>query len=435
MDRGILSSFPSDLIPEILSRLPAKSIGRFRCVSKQWGSILSRQDFPELFFTRSLARPRLLLVLQRANGELLVFSSPQPQNPYEKSLVVTADFHMKLRGHMLKYNMCSYASGLIYVPDYEIFENLESVNGKEKEGVICNPALGQFLTLPIPNMIIYRKSTSFLGFDPVDEQFKVLAEADISSNDYDHHGVLTFGTEKLRWRGNNHCPHYYRFSSQGICINGVLYYLADTTDEFSDLMISFDVKSEKFKFIEAECFRDRRATRLINYKGKLGGIDLTYDDDDAVVLTVSVLEDVEKKEWSKYVYTLPKHEVQVYNVFVAGMTARGEIVLAEKFTSKPYNVFFYNPEKNSLQSVEIQGVGANGEAFETDCRVFAFVDHVEDISLKTQVQLYKREDGTDEDEDEDDDEDGYEYGYEYEDGYGYEDGYEDDIEDEAKEVS
>ncbi|CAL9216866.1 unnamed protein product, partial [Arabidopsis halleri] len=125
MDGGENSGYiPIDLIPEILSRLPAKSVGRFRCVSKLWGSILTSQDFTELFLTRSSTRPRLLLVLQRANGELLFFSSPQPQNPYEKSLVVTADFHMKLHGHMLKYEMCSYASGLIYVPDYWMSEDL-----------------------------------------------------------------------------------------------------------------------------------------------------------------------------------------------------------------------------------------------------------------------------------------------------------------------
>ncbi|KAF2612047.1 hypothetical protein F2Q70_00013437, partial [Brassica cretica] len=42
--------------------------------------------------------------------------------------------------------------------------------------------------------------------------------------------------------------------------------------------------SETFKFVAAECFRDPQSTKLINYKGKLGGIDLTYDDSDAIEL-------------------------------------------------------------------------------------------------------------------------------------------------------
>ncbi|XP_023632975.1 putative F-box protein At1g30925 [Capsella rubella] len=419
MNRGeTLASMPNDLIPEILSRLPAKSIGRFRCVSKQWGSILSRQDFTELFFTRSSARPRLLLVLQRSNGELLFFSALQPQNPYEKSLVVTADYHMKLPGQMCGYNICSLASGLIYVPD---FITSEDVNKKSKRsggvGVICNPIMGQCVRLPVQGNL--RKSTSFLGFDPIDKQFKVVGE--VSPSFHGNHRILTLGTGKLSWRNNNHCPPYYCFSCQGINISGVFYYLAGNSTNFSDLLVCFDVKSEKFKVIEAECFRDYPATRLINFKGKLGGINFTYDADNAVVLSISFLEDVEKKEWSKYVYTFPMHEVRVRNVSVVGMTARGEIVLVEKFTSKPFCVFFFNPEKNTFQTVEIQGVGVNGEAFETDYRVFTFVDHVEDIGVKIQVQHHSEKD---EDEYGDQDEYGYPlYPHGDGNGYGYENGY------------
>ncbi|XP_010501685.1 PREDICTED: F-box protein At3g57590-like [Camelina sativa] len=270
---------PIDLIPEILSRLPAKSVGRFRCVSKQWESILSRQDFTELFFTRSSARPRLLLILQRSNGDLLFFSAPQPQNPYETSLVVTADYHMKLRGKILsRYEICSYASGLIYVNEFVISEDPAVCVNRFPMGVICNLIKGQFVTLPY--LCSYRHSTSFFGFDPIDNQFKVVGEAYPSFGDQrDKHKILTLKTGKLRWRGNNHCPTYYKFTCDGICINGVLYYLADADgSEFSNLIVCFDIKSEEFKLIEVECFKEQSATRLINYKGKLGGIDISYDE-------------------------------------------------------------------------------------------------------------------------------------------------------------
>ena len=91
----------------------------------------------------------------------------------------------------------------------------------------------------------------------------------------------------------------------GICINGILYYIGkDNVVGDSYLMIFFDVRSETFKFVAAECFRDPQSTNLINYKGKLGGIDLTYDDSDAIELCMLILEDVERKEWSKYLIVL-----------------------------------------------------------------------------------------------------------------------------------
>ncbi|CAA7047993.1 unnamed protein product [Microthlaspi erraticum] len=75
---------PYDLMIDIFSRLPKKSIARFHCVSKQWGSMFHSQDFTKLFLARSSARPRLLFAVKGYN-EWSFYSSPQRQNPYEKS--------------------------------------------------------------------------------------------------------------------------------------------------------------------------------------------------------------------------------------------------------------------------------------------------------------------------------------------------------------
>ncbi|CAN8285499.1 unnamed protein product [Cochlearia groenlandica] len=78
---------PNDLIIEILSRLPAKSIARFHCVSKLWKSMLVTPCFTKLFLTRSSSRPRLLFVVESLD-DWCFMTSPQPQphnNPYDKS--------------------------------------------------------------------------------------------------------------------------------------------------------------------------------------------------------------------------------------------------------------------------------------------------------------------------------------------------------------
>lgn len=85
---------------------------------------------------------------------------------------------------------------------------------------------------------------------------------------------MTLGTGELRWR-NIHCPSIHEPLSKGIYINGILYYLAEELDD-THVIVCFDVRSEEFKFIKAECFRYLDAIRLINYKGKLGGIRLPY---------------------------------------------------------------------------------------------------------------------------------------------------------------
>ncbi|KAG7598814.1 F-box associated domain type 3, partial [Arabidopsis suecica] len=367
-------SIPNDLFPDIFSKLSAKLIARCRCVSKLWASILSRQDSTELFLTKSSARPRLLFGVKRANGECLFFSSTQPRNPYEKSSrVVTADFHTKL-SEVISREICSYASGLIYLSDMRI-----SMKDEDVVRVICNPIMGKYTVLP--KLRRYVKSYSYLGFDPIDKQFKVLLMAYPSGPD--DHKILTLGTRKMRWR-KIHCPLTHDPFCGGICINGVFYYLAIKSDETlvnnrSYVIVCFDVRFEKFKFIDVDCFY-----HLINYKGKLGGINWNYasaDGSRTFELSMWVLDDAEKHEWSIYDYTFPEHEVVFYSIVLAvGMNGTGEIVLSEKFTSKRFYVFYFNPERNTLQRVEIQGL-------ENHCRVYTIADHVEDLNVNDPKQL------------------------------------------------
>ncbi|XP_019091876.1 PREDICTED: putative F-box protein At1g30930 [Camelina sativa] len=164
------NSIPTDLIVEIVSRLPAKSAARCRCVSKLWRTILRRQEFTDLFLTRSKARLRLLLAVKQ-DGEWGFYSTPQPQNPSEKfSLVVAAaDFHTKFSKGISKYN-CSYASGLIYFHKMCIPREDEDL-----KHVICNPLTGQYVILPqLRRGVSHSYSYSYLGFDPIDKEFKVL---------------------------------------------------------------------------------------------------------------------------------------------------------------------------------------------------------------------------------------------------------------------
>ncbi|XP_020866341.1 putative F-box protein At1g30925 [Arabidopsis lyrata subsp. lyrata] len=361
---------PTDVMLEILSRLPAKSAIRFRCVSKLWGSMLNRPYFTELFLTRSSARPRLIFGVVKRNGELLLYSSPQPRNLYKNSsLVVAADFHLKFSvdNNNCGYN-CEYTSGLIYFPR----------KYKDAMPVICNPVTGQYATLPVGKE--YIRCKSFLGFDPIDNQFKVLRMHNNLRKDWDNY-ILTLGTGNM-WR-KIQCPLTHYPVREGICINGFLYYLAELADELSDkksyAIVCFDVRTEKFKFIDAECYYHK----LINYKGKVCGIKLEYAYDGGFPLKLSlwVLEDVEKQEWSNYSYCLEVKNVKANcNLSVVGMTARGEIVLVKEDAFKPFYVFYFNPERNTLQSVEIQGVGEVQKWSNIDI-VFGFVDHVEDLNF------------------------------------------------------
>ncbi|VYS51846.1 unnamed protein product [Arabidopsis thaliana] len=389
-------------------RLSSKSVARFRCVSKQWASMFASPYFRKLFQTRSSAKPSLLFAIADYGIEedysMKFFSSPQLENPYEKSsptLVAAAEFHVKFSPDKLipinhsydpRYFSIGYASGLIYIyGDRYVARPL-----------ICNPNTGRYVILP--NRYTYRKAYSFFGFDPIGKQYKALSIA--YPSDPGRHKILTLGDGDLTWRKIK-CPvPRPGIKGDGICINGVLYFLAERNELESDyVIVCFDVRSEKFTYIDVE-----RICRLINYKGKLAMI---YWEDDVDIyeinhmagknldkyleenldvdatneLHVWVLEDVENQEWSKYAYTWTDDTFFRRHLSIAGATASGEIVFSmRKYTSKqPFYVFYFNPERNTLQRVETQGFG---EAFKAEtCSVRTFVNHVEDLDVNDLKQL------------------------------------------------
>uniref|UniRef100_A0A0D3BST2 F-box domain-containing protein n=1 Tax=Brassica oleracea var. oleracea TaxID=109376 RepID=A0A0D3BST2_BRAOL len=253
----LLLKFPIDLVIEIFSRLPLKSIDRCGCVSKRWSSVLRRPDFTELFFTKSSTRMRI----RRRERKPVSFVS-----------------------------------------------------------VICNPSRRQSFTLP---KMKTRKRTglrSFLGYDPIDKQHKVLAMT----------------------------KHDYKYS-------------------FVTLM-----ESGKYD------------ATLINFQGKLASVRssaTTFLSGTSTSLEMYILEDPEKHEWSKRIFNLPPMWTDASAsrviLYFVGVTATNEFVFKPFCSSDPFYVHYYNYVNKAIMRVEIQGMGA----FEKASRVRIFLDHVEDVKL------------------------------------------------------
>jgi len=361
---------PVDLVIEIFSRSPVKSIARCRCVSKLWASILRLPYFTELYLTKSCARPRLLFACQK-HRELFFFSTPQPHNPNESSSPLAASFHMKIPFDG-RFNIISPIGGLVFIRHEQILKGRKT---PEFVSAICNPSTGQSLTLPKPKTRKRIWGTSHFGYDPIEKQFKVLS-MNIGDGVYKEHYVLTLGTENLSWR-RIECSIPHVHGSKGICINGVLYYRAKA-DMFSGtlMIVCFDVRFEKFSYIKIL----KPTTTLISYNGKLAS--LVWEGPSYICgkrFEMWVLGDPEKHEWLKHTYELRPRWQNVLGedlLIFAGMTGTNEIVLSPKYPSHPFYVFYYNLERNTIRRVEIQGMGA----FKVN-EDYIFLDHVEDVKL------------------------------------------------------
>lgn len=171
-----------------------------------------------------------------------------------------------------------------------------------------------------------------------------------------------------------------------ICINGVCYYFGTLhSDEDVLVIVCFDIRSEKFKYIRiAQDMRHIVLTEveatLVNYKDKLAKLQLNIVGGICTGIRLWVMEHAEKHEWSSYIYVMPppwKNIVEKTKLRLVGRnTSTGEIVLSPNEISDSFYLFYYNPERNTITRVEIQGL----EAFK-HCKVYTFLDHVEDVKL------------------------------------------------------
>ncbi|KAL0897161.1 hypothetical protein Bca101_081122 [Brassica carinata] len=368
---------PDDLAMEIFSRLPSKAMARCRCACKLWSSMLRSQDFTDSFLTKSCARPQLLFACEdHSVSKYIFFSSPQPENPEENSYVVAAN---PLACFPSSYVLFGCTSGFLC---YGAKPILEGRINPAYVPVICNPSTGQSLILPTLKSRKRFGVESYLGYDSVSKELKVLSmELSFVSGHSVRHQVLTLGTKKLMWRLVECCvPH--RSSGKWICISGALYYAARAAgSSVNSMVVCFDLRSETFSSVMfSKAMPD--STTLVNYGGKLG---LLMSGDSHGVTRAStsfelwVVPDAAKHEWSKHVYVLPpswKNVVAAKIMYFAGIVGTNEIILAPWFQRVPYFVIYYNVESKKVRKVGIQGLEAfQGKSIKT------YLNYVENVKL------------------------------------------------------
>ncbi|EFH60237.1 hypothetical protein ARALYDRAFT_480507, partial [Arabidopsis lyrata subsp. lyrata] len=114
----------------------------------------------------------------------------------------------------------------------------------------------------------------------------------------------------------------------------------------------FDVKSEEFRLIIGAMYHGF----LINYNEKLGLYDISSVRFGVTTsIELWVLEDAEKQEWSKHTYLFP--------AMLHGMMRTTDLRCTKEFVfhlveGRPFYVFYYNIERNTIKKVEMQGMEA-----------------------------------------------------------------------------
>ncbi|KAL9286449.1 F-box protein [Arabidopsis thaliana] len=347
---------PLDVAIEIFMRLPVKSVARFLLLSKFWAEIIRSRHFITSFQVRSSLQPRLLVVFidlnKQWNCEDWYFFS-------------------------LSSSTISYLSRVTCpVPDSKF---------------ITNPSTGK-------STVLGRVQTNskvakcFLRYDPVNDEYKLLVlcmKEKMQRHDgrtrilqlSSQHQVFTLGVKKKPWRMTDYTtPHGPVLNS--VCIDGVLYYVAFTGEDLSQLsLMRFDLGSEKldlFTSLPADFpAAFLHGFTLMRYKGKVALATKTLFNG----IEVWVLDQqAEIHGWLKKSFSIKGGKWLFCDLFITGTTHTSEFILAPRFYSNRFYVIYYNPDTESLRKtkVEVHG-GYDFKHRETKAMVFS--DYVETVRL------------------------------------------------------
>ncbi|CAH8346223.1 unnamed protein product [Eruca vesicaria subsp. sativa] len=342
---------PFDLTVEILSRLPVKTLARFRCVSKLWSSSIITESIK----TRYLTQPR----------QLVIFYNSSYMSSYTYPLNTNTRFVAADRGSCTLLQFCNYFNGYV--------RGLICYNSNSKQFAIYNPTTRQNVLLPpifgyhkenkdfdgfswydsVKNEYVVESKYlhGFFGYDPVKNQYKVLQFVEGARICDYFCKVITFqgGPNKQEWRKIEIQEDISPPRSNGVCIDGIIYYIGGNLPTSGLVLGRFDVRFERFDHIQMPINVDMNQLEklsLVNYQGKLG---CTFYSKDRAEVWI-----MKEHEWSKVTIAMSLPDMS--KTRIAGVTLKGEIVIMPKTldSAQMLYAYFYDPKENKTRRVEFE---------------------------------------------------------------------------------
>ncbi|CAN7024891.1 unnamed protein product [Brassica oleracea var. botrytis] len=363
--RYVAPEISFDLMIEILSRLPAKSLMRFKCVSKLWCCLIRSRYFSNLYLMVSSSQPRplglymsLYMSLDLVRHcmcdsmemyELLSLRLMSSSSSAESSLEPDLTFP-----GMGGYRMVSLRGLILFTIC--------------RKACIYNPATRQSLTLPTfkSNLFAqqepYKHVHYFFGHDPALDQYKIVCSVMIASS-FSEMLFSEFWVFVLEpggfWKRTEYDAQAHLPTRQGLCINGVIYYLAfNHTRRYH--VYCFDVRSEDIRVIQAPHAVPQFCISFgfIEHGGKPAIFDYSRITETGVS-ELWVLE-VDGGIWSRKSLVLKlcqKHLVDDIDhnkkLIVHGTGENNEVILA---LTCPCYLLYYDLMKNDVRKVNINRV-------------------------------------------------------------------------------
>ncbi|XP_004306040.1 PREDICTED: F-box/kelch-repeat protein At3g06240-like [Fragaria vesca subsp. vesca] len=279
--------FPTEILLNILSRVPAKSLFRFRCVSKLFCKLINDSSLAamHLHHTDMIEEPSLVMVHSRSASKYsTLMMVPIIVSPYSELSFYDGSFSSGLLSIETKYELEFASGGLL------CFKDSSKSRGP---ALLCDPLRGEAIELPLPHCnvnALYRWEEWYgLGVDATTSIYRIVNVVfRIDPRSYVVH-VHVLGTST--WKQISAVPPC-GLSKQNAFAHGNTYWL------IGERILSFDFNEEKFIWIPQPNLPSNRVLHLFNLKGSLAIVDATSVLVTEVVVWVLKSDDT-KEFWVK----------------------------------------------------------------------------------------------------------------------------------------
>ncbi|MFS7913311.1 putative F-box domain-containing protein [Helianthus anomalus] len=364
-------SLPVEIIADILSRLPVKSILRFRSLSKPWLSHISHPSFTKLHFTCASAAHRTPL-----------FISTYDYSTYKRHFLSAAHDNSGSVTHLMTLdNACS-----------NDITNAQHLNGLVcftcKKGLfnhnyahiyVLNPSTHKVFKLTDPDYLMNQDYKNvrlryLFGFDDSRNEHKILIMKNSLFKPTTME-IMIFSLSSYSWRTIHlELPDGFSWDNlknhdtikDSVCVNSVVHLAPCGPYD----ILAFDLRTEHFSVIRTpQSVAPRKSSTVYTRNGKTlikdnhpdiininGFLGVVCHDRvvESKGMRIWVLQDYEKRVWVRETITFHESWIDLYCPFPLDAVNMDEIIFSSNkvLRNKVMSVLTYNKKNRCFKSLQ-----------------------------------------------------------------------------------
>ncbi|CAK7328241.1 unnamed protein product [Dovyalis caffra] len=258
---------PQDLVIDILTRLPVKSLLKLRCVCKSWNALIISPAFVTAHLNRDDQSLFFLCYCRDAKGRTSLYSLPFYAEPFGEYSKLDTSIEMELHSSFF----VGYCNG--------VFCLVQNYYCSTHTLILWNPIIRKILKTPLSGFCHPKSQSPYrvlfgFGFDSLNNDYKVVRIMDIrkySSVDFWRYKVnlkrpikvAVYSLNARSWRSIDISLGLFQMhSDQGkqVFIDGVVYWLVYrvVNGKKKSFALSFDLSDESFdEIMLPECLASK----------------------------------------------------------------------------------------------------------------------------------------------------------------------------------